>query len=1047
MGSAVVRELRRTMEDAQLLAECVNAWNEDDSWPGGFTGGTELTAETVYESWIEKDAVYKQYVLEYNNKIAGYVSLDFSPQGKDIMYVPLLGVAPKYQRKGFGKKLLLKVIEETINLGKLRLDLHTWAGNLRAMPLYKRTGFIWYPDTSVHMMNFIPGILNQEFFVGLIPDNWYEAFLPSITQEPDKMKFEGVEGFIYQFKIEQGILRVLIDAHAQKICGYELIDEHGKLKEKIVAKTSPHRLYKGFFIPRSMILAENMRSEPVELEVLATGKEGILEPLNVEKQCLVSPGGKECIEWEWKPKSQPMVSYEDEPSFRTWSRYDIATKINGKKLSLATGARVLRGLIPKPRPSYFAYSKRKGVSGEIELRNLTDIELNGKVALFLDGKELTSLRDCKIGKYERTKIPYSVPAEMIHERITTLEIKFKQTDTGSIINEEIKIGTPMSNEPVAYVVPFEGYILENSLVKAVGRTYEYPEIEELIVKKTSIRHSSLFFTLVGTPWNYDNSEFYEQPDEVEAIHEENKAIVKLAKTSKKEKPGLKLESEFVLSANSDLLEARFRLGNTGEEIHRVALRTGVFSRVRNPLSKVYYPNLYHPIMTDDQRFYSFSSKDELRQLRQGWISIFTPEGLGRGLVSDESVWTMGDSSTRGFIVLESKEFDIVPKEVLEFPKITFVPIAANPMRMKMLWHEIKAREGLNDVEQRSVDHFDDAISVQVKSDLESDQLPVVSKKEIVIKIQNNTGLQLKDFEIHDGKQWKSISIDPFSSAEVAYFRGYSEGLVKLGVKTRWQAVTREYRIRFYCLPPHGNQSKWERLDESENLSFEFKSEMWSLKSSNLGMTLYSIETAKVQWLNSFFPEIKPFSHLDHFVGGISASIRASNEKKYGEFLLNSPEYKLATIGEWEVIEYFGRIKSPQNLFGLKYMIRYKAHSSLPILLIEAEVTNPFEVPVDVDIPLIMSFNPNLSMLIEEEKRDVSIELNASSSGSMLTLSPETTIRLRSPGQDELSIVPLQKQGKILATTISSDSLLVFYSKEGIIPPGGTSKLFVALVKH
>ncbi len=1044
----MVRELERTMEDAQLLAECINAWNEDDSWLGGFTGGIKLTAEMVYERWIEKDSVFKQYVVEYEGKIAGYVSLDFSPQGEDVMYVPLLGVAPKYQKRGFGKKLLLKTIEKTIGMGKQRLDLHTWAGNLRAMPLYKRTGFIWYPETSAHMMNFIPGILNQELFAELIGENWYDAFQPSITQAPDKMEFEGIEGFIYQFGINDGTLRVFVDAHAQRICGYEIIDENGKVKEKILAKTIPHRLYKGFLIPRSIILVENMRKETLELEVQAKGKEGILEPLRLEEKRLLPPKTKDQIGWEWRPKPQPMISYEDEPSFRTWSRYDIQTRINGKTLSLGTGARVLRGLDLKPLPSYFSNSRKEGITGEIELRNLTSIALNGEISLLLDGKEIVSPKPCKIASYERAKIVYSIPPDMIRERITTLEILFKQSETGSTIREETRIGTPINNEPVAYIIPYEGYVLENSFVKVIGRTYVYPEIEEFVVKGTGIRHTSIFLAMVGLPWNYDNSEFYEQPDEIEVKHEDQASVIKFWKTSKKEKPGIRLETRFILRSDSDLLEVQFGLANTGKNTHKVAIKTGTFSRARNPRNRVYDPNSNCLITNDDQRFYSFAGKDELTKLKQGWISISTPEGLGRGLVSDERVWAMGDASTRGTIMFESKEIELSPNESFEFPGITFVPVAPNPMRMISLWQAIRTKEGKLNAEQNNLDQFKEAICLQIRSDLEKDGLPVALQKEVKVQVRNNTGLRIMDFKIHDGRQWRQVNIAPFDSVEIPYFQDSLEhGWTELTVRTRWQAVLKAYKVSFFYLPQTDEQGKWGRQKQEGVPSFELKNRFWVLKSSSHGMTLHSIEASGIEWLNSFFPEIKPFSHLDQYVGGASASIRATSDSKYGRFLLNSPESRIITIGEWEIIEYFGKIEEPKSIFGLKYIIRYKAHASLPILLIDAEVANPFDTPVDVSIPIIISFNPELVMVIREEGNSDPIELSASSSGSLLSLSPRTMIQLRSLNQDRLSIVCPQNQGKMLASTISSDSLLIFYSKEERLAPGGNSCLSVAFIKH
>ena len=40
-----------------------------------------------------------------------------------------------------------------------RRHLDTWPGNIKAVPLYKKTGYFWVPETDVHMENYVPLLL------------------------------------------------------------------------------------------------------------------------------------------------------------------------------------------------------------------------------------------------------------------------------------------------------------------------------------------------------------------------------------------------------------------------------------------------------------------------------------------------------------------------------------------------------------------------------------------------------------------------------------------------------------------------------------------------------------------------------------------------------------------------------------------------------------------------------------------------------------------------------------------------------------------------
>jgi len=84
------------------------------------------------------------------------------------------------------------------------ISLHTWGGNLKAIPLYKRQGYKWRPDTVVYMENYIPQILNFPLFTPIFKQiSWYDSFKPHITQEQDKEFIEKMKIYEYKFQNEK----------------------------------------------------------------------------------------------------------------------------------------------------------------------------------------------------------------------------------------------------------------------------------------------------------------------------------------------------------------------------------------------------------------------------------------------------------------------------------------------------------------------------------------------------------------------------------------------------------------------------------------------------------------------------------------------------------------------------------------------------------------------------------------------------------------------------------------------------------------------------
>ncbi len=78
-------------------------------------------------------------VAEEGDKVIGYVGSQSVPPEADVMN---LAVAPDYQKKGIGRKLMTELIAELHSRGMNALFLEVRVGNLPARSLYQSLGFV-----------------------------------------------------------------------------------------------------------------------------------------------------------------------------------------------------------------------------------------------------------------------------------------------------------------------------------------------------------------------------------------------------------------------------------------------------------------------------------------------------------------------------------------------------------------------------------------------------------------------------------------------------------------------------------------------------------------------------------------------------------------------------------------------------------------------------------------------------------------------------------------------------------------------------------------
>ncbi len=252
--------------DGAKLARFMN--ESGRGWPGG--GWDPQTPEEA-QAYFREQRRLGAFVAEVGDRIVAFCDVSAKPGERNRAYVPFLNGHPDYQGQGFGKAVLLRAVERVYELGIARVDLHTWPGNLKAVPLYKKSGFMWSPDHAwgVLMQNFTPGArrhpVAQEFFR---KHDWYGTMKRDLSLTADDHKRGKVKVYRYEWEEAGDRLRMVYDRQSwglleietsQFLVGCSLEDE------KLVAGL-PQRI-------RWRIV--NHGSRPVEIALVASADEGI----------------------------------------------------------------------------------------------------------------------------------------------------------------------------------------------------------------------------------------------------------------------------------------------------------------------------------------------------------------------------------------------------------------------------------------------------------------------------------------------------------------------------------------------------------------------------------------------------------------------------------------------------------------------------------------------------------------------------------------------------------------------------------------------------
>ena len=236
-------------------------------FPGG--GGWQWHADQI-ERWLRQTDVLAAHVTEDDGRIVAMCNVMANPGQRESCYVPYLGCDPEFHGRKHGKSTLHAIVEWACRSGYRKVDLNTWAGNMKAVPLYKKTGFMWRPETTVFMENFVPSALAHPLGKAYFRrHDWYGTMERCLDLTEDLVTRGKVRVYEYRWRAADGDhLRMVFDRASWRLIEIETpeLAASCRLPDEELVAGMPHPV-------RWQV--QNKRSEPVQVFLSARGETGV----------------------------------------------------------------------------------------------------------------------------------------------------------------------------------------------------------------------------------------------------------------------------------------------------------------------------------------------------------------------------------------------------------------------------------------------------------------------------------------------------------------------------------------------------------------------------------------------------------------------------------------------------------------------------------------------------------------------------------------------------------------------------------------------------
>ena len=924
------------VEYEDSLAQAVaDMWNKSgEGWGGSFDNGV-YTAERMI-SKKAGGAFFNVYIAMKDGEALGYCSFDRYYKDADTAYVHLLNVRPDYHGKKIGRELVLMCVNETIARGMPRLDIHTWPGNTKAVPMYKKCGFFWEDraDTT-HLSNYIPTVLSTEPIRDFFDNaDWYADSTRHIEIKPDGRNVNKFELYEYQWEKDGAELRVGFEKTGRRINLIETNDY------RIEITAENHELAYGLSYPCWFIVNNKTGKE---LNVAITGKNNDVIDFNGSWNAAVS--GEKTFEGSFFVNE--ITEAQDDMRMHPCVLADVT--INGKTTEFGLGVE------PKfPVTISLGRKQRVAKPGVNE-----DIYINVKNSLSSDATVTFNLPDNPLLKFEQAG--YEV-------RLTKgKDISVKTT---------VKVtGSGYSGIPVTCVLSLDSgetinvtrtfHIVNHGISGSFGYETddEYGAANGLWRLKLIKKNNDVWFERIGsTGFGHFSIPQFGKP------YEEEFDLMKPADVKVTSNDAfIRLEAEFVSGKFSGAVliviyefdaagsfRCFYRVANKGKTELDLSIRTQFWSNVGRRAVYPYNGGIYE---VADKMNYGFDSLDE-EKIDENWVfdaSGGSPSGMYWPLQYKPSVkW--GD-----LLVFEIPAGKLFPGQTFETDPFVYMCDVFknyNDFRNYVL--------GIH-VERKPLVH-------NHLEFLANGGNPVLSSDTLKLTVRNNRS-NIREGNITvsspDGSFSGETQTNPKDElrAENTFNVSVAPGREGIGLANfsmQLSGFEQDVRRVVFVTDDTGvNTHEQDGVFTVENGNIKFKA------SPGFSDAVFSLQYGENEWFFSNYPKIEPYSWWNPFIGGLKGHLtRMGGDLVLRENITAAFTSETDTLGnKWSGIRTDVYIEKFDDYRGIDYTQYYLTLPGVPVMCHFTRVNNGSGRFMDTELfsLLALSGSEGLSNITAELK--------------------------------------------------------------------------------
>ncbi|MCK4257496.1 MAG: GNAT family N-acetyltransferase [Halanaerobiales bacterium] len=893
--------------DHSMSKKLTDMWNKSgDNW-GGFD--SVLTEETVINEQ-ENSIDMHVYLAMVGEEVVGYCSLSEYREDEGSLYIPLLNVIPDYHGKKVGKTLMLKVLERTIELGWPRLDLYTWPGNTKAVPLYKKCGFFWEKrDDVTHLMNFIPAALQTEAVADYFKTaHWYDDSKRIIKIQPDGKSENDFDFFEYSWEKNDQTLRMEFEKRGR---GLRLIETDDYL---ISARIDNQNLVFG---RKYKVYYEIINKSGKFLNVSIKGRDD--KNINFDFEKAVDVIDRELLEGEFY-----INEVEEESSiWRTQPGVPADIFINGKH------AYFKLGIVPKFPAKLSLTIPDQECYRQVSLELYLDIENNfDEDAVFkfkLHGTENITLYQrsfeisLKAKEKDSIQVPYMLEDFFFFSETIPITVELKN---GEVIQFTKKLGTAFKGRTgmfggeteECWMICNGDYTVE--LNKRNNRrsilTYGMGEADVIVLP----------YPRIGKPFSAEFSK--KKPYQVEYFRDYDEMVLK-ARYSSDDFKDIELVSVSKLYA-SGIVENYYEICNhsDNETPKEIFLTDNCFCR------------LYRSFIPYDGDI-----------VEAGNLSY--PEHWKSSKITENWIFAKGERITKGFCW--SKDQHIKINEDTFFIEHAFGKLSKSEWKKtEPIYIALGTFTDWQEFRGFALGKYDNQ-DLSTKDGFEflvNDGNPFVKKK-FKVKIKERKNVYFNGDLILSSKTGLFESLH--QSYKPTEEKQEAEFVVTLDQDTRMDGLQLDvdfsavyFSKKAYVFKMTEDEIKKTMLEESGFEVFSVDNGVLTIKAApSFNNSLYSLNyrmgTEHQEWLDSSFPELGPRSWFNPWIGGISGiplDLTANSvmqEKRTGEFVEIQDNFE----NRWMGIKLKLKIEKHKGYQGLEFNQYFLMLPGLPILCYTVEI--------------------------------------------------------------------------------------------------------------